>query len=116
MPLLHHGVMTPAEARAQFPVFEQCAYLNAGSVGPLSKRSYDVMQEGLAEALHPGRGGAAVREKAVAKAGSLRRRIAGLINVPEETVVLTSSTTEGCNIVVTGLRLGADDEVVTTNA
>jgi len=108
--------MTPAEARAQFPVFEQCAYLNAGSVGPLSRRSYDVMQAGLAEALDQGRGGAAVWEKAFANEASLRRRIAGFINVPEETVVLTSSTTEGCNIVVTGLRLGADDEVVTTNA
>jgi L-cysteine/cystine lyase len=31
-------------------------------------------------------------------------------------VILTTSTTEGCNIVVTGLRLGPDDEVVTTDA
>jgi L-cysteine/cystine lyase len=33
-----------------------------------------------------------------------------------EQVVLTSSTTEGCNLVITGLRLSAGDEVVTTNA
>src|SRR5207237_9754977 len=31
-------------------------------------------------------------------------------------LVLASSTTEGCNIVVTGMRLEPGDEVVTTNA
>src|SRR5262249_30290753 len=30
--------------------------------------------------------------------------------------ILTTSTTEGCNIVVTGLRLSPEDEVVTTDA
>ena len=108
--------MTPAEARSLFPVLERCAYLNAGSVGPLSARTYDVMQSGLSDALQVGRGGTAIWEKAFANEATLRRRIGAFINVPEDRVVLTSSTTEGCNIVVTGLRLGADDEVVTTNA
>jgi len=108
--------MTPAEARAQFPVFEECAYLNAGSVGPLSRGTYEAMQMGLEEALHQGRGGAAVWEKAFANEAALRERIAALINVPVDRLILTSSTTEGCNIVVTALRLGPDDEVVTTNA
>ena len=108
--------MTPAEARALFPVLEGCAYLNAGSVGPLSSRTHAVMQGGLSEALQVGRGGTAIWEKAFANEATLRRRIGAFINVPEDRVVLTSSTTEGCNIVVTGLRLGGDDEVVTTNA
>src|SRR4051812_35727487 len=108
--------MTPAEARALFPVLERCAYLNAGSVGPLSARTHDVMQSGLSEALQVGRGGTAIWEKASSNEVTLRRRVAALINVPEDRVLLTSSTTEGCNIVVTGLRLAADDEVVTTNA
>lgn len=46
----------------------------------------------------------------------LRDRLAGLLNVAPEKVILTTSTTEGCNIVVTGLRLTPDDEVVTTDA
>jgi L-cysteine/cystine lyase len=108
--------MTPVEARALFPVLEQCAYLNAGSVGPLSSRTYDAMQSGMREALQVGRGGAAIWEKAFANEAALRQRIAAFINAPDDRVVLTSSTTEGCNIVVTGLRLGVDDEVVTTNA
>lgn len=47
---------------------------------------------------------------------ALRERVAALIHVPVDRVVLTTSTTEGCNIVVTGLRLGPEDEVVTTDA
>ncbi|HET7465065.1 MAG TPA: aminotransferase class V-fold PLP-dependent enzyme [Candidatus Dormibacteraeota bacterium] len=47
---------------------------------------------------------------------ALRERLAALVKVPVEKVLLTTSTTEGCNIVVTGLRLGPDDEVVTTDA
>jgi L-cysteine/cystine lyase len=108
--------MTPAEARALFPVLERCAYLNAGSVGPLSQGTYAAMQAGLTEALEVGRGGAAIWEKAFANEAALRRRLAGFVNVPEDRLLLTSSTTEGCNIVVTGLRLGVEDEVVTTNA
>ena len=37
--------MTPAEARAQFPVLERLAHLNAGSLGPLSRATLDAMTE-----------------------------------------------------------------------
>jgi L-cysteine/cystine lyase len=50
---------------------------------------------------------------------ALRRRVrsalAATIAVPPENVALTASTTEGCNIVVAGLRLRPEDEVVTTD-
>jgi L-cysteine/cystine lyase len=42
--------------------------------------------------------------------------LGALLRVPAEHLVLTASTTEGCNLVVTGLRLGPEDEVVTTDA
>ncbi len=116
MPLLHAAFMNPAEARSLFPVLESCAYLNAGSVGPLSRHTFQAMEDCERMALEQGRGGPAVWERAFATESALRQRIAALINVPEDKVVLTTSTTEGCNIVVTGLRLGPDDEVVTTNA
>jgi L-cysteine/cystine lyase len=108
--------MTPAEARATFPVLERCAYLNAGSVGPLSRRTFEAMRSAETLALERGRAGASVWEGAAATEARLRASIAALIAVSAEQVLLTSSTTEGCNLVVTGLRLGPDDEVVTTNA
>ena len=108
--------MTPQEARAQFPVLETRAYMNAGSVGPLSRRTLEAMRAVEDRALSRGRGAASSWESSFATATALRERIAGLIQVPPEKVILTTSTTEGCNIVVTGLRLGPDDEVVTTDA
>lgn len=51
----------------------------------------------------------------MATAIRLRERLAALLSVPAEKVILTTSTTEGCNIVVTGLRLEPEDEVVTTD-
>ncbi|HEY3086306.1 MAG TPA: aminotransferase V, partial [Candidatus Dormibacteraeota bacterium] len=71
--------MNPAEARSLFPVLESCAYLNAGSVGPLSRRTYQAMRDGEKIALEQGRGGPAVWERAFATEAGLRRRIAALI-------------------------------------
>ena len=116
MPLLRQGEVTPADARATFPVLERSAYLNAGSVGPLSWRTFEAMQSGERAALEQGRGGAKVWEATAALEVSLRERIAALIHVLPEKLVLTTSTTEGCNLVVTALRLKPEDEVVTTDA
>jgi len=108
--------VTPVEARAGFPVLERLSYLNAGTCGPLSRRTVQAMTEWQEVDLAEGRSGAA-RYEARAKVGTrLRERLGALINVPPECLVLTSSTTEGCNMVVTGLRLEPGDEVVTTNA
>jgi L-cysteine/cystine lyase len=99
-----------------FPVLQRRAYLNAGSVGPLSRGTLEAMQAADRVALERGRGAISTWEAAMPVEAELRGRIAALIGVPIEKVVLTTSTTEGCNIVVTGLRLGPDDEVVTTDA
>jgi L-cysteine/cystine lyase len=47
--------------------------------------------------------------------GRVRAGLAATIRVPPENVALTSSTTESCNIVIAGLRLRPEDEVVTTD-
>jgi len=99
-----------------FPVLERRAYLNAGSVGPLSRRTVDAMTAAEKVALENGRGAISTWEGAAPAEVDVRTRIASLLRVPVEKVVLTTSTTEGCNIVITGLRLGPEDEVVTTDA
>ena len=108
--------MTPAEARSNFPVFERFAYLNSGSAGPLSRRTVEAMQAAEFLALKRGRGATGHWEAAAAIETRLRERIGSLIGVPAENVLLTTSTTEGCNLVITGLRLSPEDEVVTTDA
>ena len=108
--------MTPAEARKRFPVLDSRAYMNAGSVGPLSTRTVEVMRATEEEGLRRGRGAMSGFQAAMETGMRLRETIAALVHVPSEKVILTTSTTEGCNIVVTGLRLTPDDEVVTTDA
>jgi L-cysteine/cystine lyase len=62
------------------------------------------------------RGGVAAFENIIAARNRLRGIVAAFIGVDGERVALTTSTSEGCRIVVAGLGLGADDEVVTTDA
>ena len=116
VPFLRESRMNPAEARALFPVLDHRAYLNAGSVGPLSRRTVEAMEAAQQTALERGRGASSTWESAAPAEAQVKERIGTLINVPVDKVVLTASTTEGCNIVITGLRLGPDDEVVTTDA
>jgi selenocysteine lyase/cysteine desulfurase len=108
--------VTHAEVRALFPVLERFAYLNAGTLGPLAQPTLDAMRERAQFDEQHGRGGRAWFESILALRSGIRERIAGLIGATPERVALTSSTTDGCNIVVAGLGLTPEDEVVTTDS
>ena len=108
--------MTFEEARAQFPVLERIAYLNAGSMGPVARATADAIAEQVASELEHGRGGKPYVERMLALRADVRARIASLLGVEVERVALTSSTTDGCNVVLAGLELGLEDEVVTTDS
>ncbi len=106
--------MTAAEARAQFPVLERYAYLQAGSVGPLARGTIDAMRAEEERGLREGRGSAAQFERILVLREELREDLAALVGVSTEQIALTASTTDGCNIVLAGLDLGPGDEVITT--
>jgi selenocysteine lyase/cysteine desulfurase len=107
--------MTFEEARAAFPVLEQYAYLNAGTTGPLAGVTVATMEAELQADLERGRFGEAYFERMLDLRRGLRSAIAELIGVDAVNVALTSSTTESCNIVLSGLELGPDDEIVTSD-
>jgi selenocysteine lyase/cysteine desulfurase len=107
--------MTIEEARRQFPVFERFAYLNAGTNGPLARATVDAMVGQAQADLETGRGGAAYFERIVQLRERVRAKLAAVVGVAEENLSLSTSTTNGCNIVVAGLGLRPDDEVVTTD-
>lgn len=106
--------MTFEEARAQFPVLERIAYLQAGSAGPLARATVEAVLAEETRNLEAGRAGADYIERILALRAELRARLAELVSVECEQVALTSSTTDGCNIVLAGLDLDGDDEIVTT--
>lgn len=108
--------MTFEEARAQFPVLERLAYLNAGSMGPLSRATGEALAEGLRFDVEEGRAGRAYFERMLELREGVRGRLAELLAVPPERMALASSTSSGCNVVLGGLELGPEDEIVTTDA
>jgi L-cysteine/cystine lyase len=107
--------MTWKEARAQFPVFERYAYLNAGTNGPLSRATAEAMAEQQRFDVERGRGGSAYFERALELRDEVRAKLAAAVGAPTELLSLATSTTNGCNIVLAGLGLGSDDEVITTD-
>jgi L-cysteine/cystine lyase len=104
------------EARAQFPVLERVAFMNAGSMGPLARPTLEAITERQRRDLEGGRGGKPYIDEMLALRAAARTALAGVVHVDPANVALTGSTTEGCNIVVAGLDLGPDDEVVTTDS
>jgi selenocysteine lyase/cysteine desulfurase len=107
--------VTWEEARAEFPLFERYAYLNAGTNGPIARGTAEAMAEQERRDLERGRGGAAYFERALELRDEVRAKLAEAVGAPPELMSLATSTTNGCNIVLAGLELGPEDEVITTD-
>ena len=96
------------------PVFAELAYLNAGTDGPLPTRS---VHAAMLELERAARGGRALGyfERRSELMDSLRAIYAAVLGCPGDELSLTSCTSEGIAIVLEGLELGADDEVLTSD-
>ena len=106
--------MTFEEARAQFPVLDRYAYLQAGSVGPLARGTIDAMQASEERGLEEGRGSIVQFTRLLEAREELRAELAALVGVDVGKVAITASTTDGCNVVLAGLDLPTESEIVTT--
>src|SRR5947209_13501382 len=100
--------MDAASLRAEFPVFERVAYLNAGTDGPIPRAGAAAAAEWLRGELEHGRAGRAHFDRVKETAQALRERIAALVHAadPDE-VALTHSTTDGVATVLSALPLGS---------
>jgi L-cysteine/cystine lyase len=104
----------PAQLRAEFPVLERLAYLNAGTDGPLPAGAVQAAAEELERELRDGRTGAHFeRRKELAE--ELRGAYARALGCAAEDVALTTSTTEGIAQVMAGLELSPGEEIVTSD-
>jgi len=107
--------VTAEEARSAFPVLERYAYLNAGSVGPISHATHGALIDAEREELEHGRASWPYLIGMIEARSHLRDAVAAEVGVDADRMSLTTSTSEGCRIVLAGLEPGPEDEVVTTD-
>ncbi|MGI8505594.1 MAG: aminotransferase class V-fold PLP-dependent enzyme [Solirubrobacteraceae bacterium] len=105
----------PAEFRAQFPVLERTAYLNAGTEGPLPRQAADAVRERIELELTGGRCGKAYMTSIQDLAAELRVGYARVLGCDPTELALTGSTTDGVNTVLAGLDLHPGQEIVTSD-
>ena len=110
------GRVNLEQIRAELPVLEHTAYLNAGTFGPLPTKAAEAQVLWSLRALAEGRSGHAFFEEVLDMRVRLREAVAALIGGDPAGIALTTSTTEGCNTVVSGMRLKPGDVVVTTDS
>lgn len=102
--------------RRELPVLDRFTYLNTGSFGPLPRATVEAMQTVERRELKEGRSSRTYFQRVLYEREVLRAELASLLGTQPERVALTSSTTEGCNIVLRGLGIAPGDEVVTTDS
>ena len=106
--------MDAVKFRAQFPVLEQIAYLNAGTCGPLPGPAVGVATKVLEESARSGRTGMYFDQMG-ALATQRRAAYATLLHADARNIALTTSTSEGIVRVVAGLDLAPGDEILTSD-
>ena len=106
--------MDAAAFRAEFPVLERIAYLNAGTDGPVPTAAVEAARTVLQSQLEAGRYGrhfVARREEME----ELRAAYARVLGAEPADVALKTSTSEGIGTVLAGLDLGPGHEIVTSD-
>jgi selenocysteine lyase/cysteine desulfurase len=104
----------PSGLRAEFPVLDHLAYLNAGTDGPLPAVAVRAATRELEREVAQGRAGAHF-ERRSELASELRSAYARVLSCPAADVALTTCTTEGIAQTIVGLALGRDDEILTSD-
>jgi selenocysteine lyase/cysteine desulfurase len=106
--------MDAAALRAEFPVLERLAFLNAGTDGPVPAAAARAATEALEDEVAGGRFQPHFEARFAAQSG-LRSAYAEVLGCPVEEVALKTSTSEGLATVIAGLELGPGDEIVTSD-
>ena len=101
--------------RAEFPVLDHTAYLNAGTNGPVPRQAAEAACESLRRQAEEGRGGRPFFDALLQSAEDLRGRAATLLGCDRAEVALTGSTTDGVNSVLGAIGLSKGDEVLTSD-
>jgi selenocysteine lyase/cysteine desulfurase len=103
------------ELRAQFPVLERVAYLNAGTNGPVPRGALKATEASLFEQVESGRSSKPWFEHQIERIDELRGRVATLFGATAADVAITGSTTDGINAVLSAVDIQPGDEILTSD-
>jgi L-cysteine/cystine lyase len=101
--------------RADLPSATAAAYMNAGTFGPVPRASAEAMAAHQARAFADGRISPTAFASMIENMDAARAAFATVACASPETIALTHSTTEGINLVVSGIDWAPGDEIVTTS-
>jgi L-cysteine/cystine lyase len=105
----------PAAAlRDEFAVFDEHAYLNAGTDGPLPRAAVHAACQELRREAELGRTQRHF-ERRTELSDALRAAYAAILGCPTEDLALTTCTSEGIAQVIGGLRLARGEEILTSD-
>jgi L-cysteine/cystine lyase len=102
------------ELRREFPVLDECVYLNTGTCGPLPRAALEASRVELERESRAGRTHAHHKQRHLLQE-ALRVEYAALLGCASEELALTTCTSEGVSLVVSGLALGPGDEILTSH-
>ena len=106
-------VMDVAKLREQIPTTGRMTYLNTGWAGPSPVSVLDAIKTRLDYESDNGPASIDVVESGKALELAAKEAVAGLINASPDEVLLTGNTSEGMNVVMTGLPWRPGDEIIT---
>jgi selenocysteine lyase/cysteine desulfurase len=89
------------EVRKQFPVTENCTYLNAAAAGPLSRATLAAATEYYQQMTDDGD---THWDEWLEKREEVRRKIAAFINAEPDEIALTTNTSSGMNVIIDALE------------
>jgi len=101
--------------RAEFPALAKAAYLNYGAQGLLPKSALAAIEAGYRGLDSDPPFTLAANVSSFQQAAETRRALAEELGVGPETVALLSSTSVGCNMILSGLRWLRGDRIVVSN-
>ena len=108
-------IMDVQKLRNEIPVLANLTYMNTGWSGPPPRRAAEAMKARIDLEMERGPTTADVYESGRQIQAQATEAAARLLNAPEASVMVTRNTTEGLNIVMSGLDWREGDEIVTCN-
>ena len=105
-----------AAIRSELPAVQRFTYLNAGTNGPLPRRSVAALTQQAQVELEQGRITSATWERIGVLLTDTRAAVARLLGCAPEEIALTHSTTEGLNIALMGIDWRPGDELITASS